>query len=76
MKTEAIDLPVKLVRDARAKLENERGLELETYVAMYLRLMLRSKNTNSLDRRPSLHRSDPTLLFVLSRRRPKGPLVT
>ena len=46
--TEAIYLPSKVVKAAREKLEDGRGLELETYLSMYLRIMLRSKNNLTL----------------------------
>lgn len=42
--TIAINLPADLVQRAREKLEMEREIELETFIAIYLRMMLRVKN--------------------------------
>lgn len=47
-KEEAIYLPINIIQRAREKLETDRGLKLETYISMYLRVMLRNKNILNL----------------------------
>lgn len=48
MKTAQIKLPLALVKKVEAKL-NERGIEIERYIALHLRVMLRNKNTLRLE---------------------------